>query len=144
MHLILLSFPIPLIHNFPWIFRGMQFSYLKTAKINFSDKLYMLFFYLLILVFIFYTFQIDLGTWDKKRRPGNFNFVRGIFVFSIPLSIPILYQAVLAWNTKKLMFKGLHPTTRREWEGVMKKNKDGEWEVDLEPEEHELVDVSVL
>ncbi|CAO4367159.1 unnamed protein product [Caenorhabditis nigoni] len=53
-------------------------------------------------------------------------------------SIPLNYCALLAWNSKKLNFRGIHPGTKRRWVGVMKKDKMGTWVVDVEPEDHRI------
>ncbi|KAF1767185.1 hypothetical protein GCK72_007144 [Caenorhabditis remanei] len=48
------------------------------------------------------------------------------------------YHFLLAWNSEKLEFVGIHPETKLHWKGVMRKMEDGKWEVDQTPGDHDL------
>ncbi|KAF1767183.1 hypothetical protein GCK72_007142 [Caenorhabditis remanei] len=84
---------------------------------------------------LFYAYISDL---KEEKLLENFNFIRYACIAINILSIPINYNVLLTWNLEKLDFIGIHPETKRNWEGVIKRDRNGEWVIDESPQDHEL------
>ncbi|EFP10164.1 hypothetical protein CRE_24618 [Caenorhabditis remanei] len=75
---------------------------------------------------------------SKDGLINNLHFIRYVCIAINILSMPMTYQSLLAWNSDKLQFFGIHPETKLHWKGVMRKMEDGKWEVDQTPRNHDL------
>ncbi|EFP10083.1 hypothetical protein CRE_24622 [Caenorhabditis remanei] len=115
-----------------------EFSHLKSTKLSTKHWLVLFGFHTLLAALYATLFLFDERTLEKKELVQNFQFIRFVCQLINILSIPMSYQAVLSWNSDKLRFKGKYPNTSRKWTGLMKRNPDGTWEIDLTPEDHNV------
>ncbi|ULU08339.1 hypothetical protein L3Y34_019478 [Caenorhabditis briggsae] len=115
-----------------------RLSFPKDAKLTNRQIVGLILFHILIILSFCLIFSICPNEFSTYQRYQNNHFIRiACHLINIML-IPLNYCAVLAWNSKKLNFRGIHPGTKRRWVGVMKKDKKGRWVVDVEPEDHRI------
>uniref|UniRef100_A0A1I7U554 Uncharacterized protein n=1 Tax=Caenorhabditis tropicalis TaxID=1561998 RepID=A0A1I7U554_9PELO len=84
----------------------------------------------------YYLFFANFKVTGAPELITNFDFVRHVSQISNILMIPLWIPALKAWNAERLSFKGKHPKTKKNWMGFMKRTGRNDWEVDLEPNDH--------
>ncbi|EFP10117.1 hypothetical protein CRE_24564 [Caenorhabditis remanei] len=118
--------------------RYFQLFYVKTARFSKIQWLLLFLFYTLLSVGCYGLFCIDANILETDELIDNYHFIRYVSIAINLLSMPMTYHFLLAWNSEKLEFVGIHPETKLHWKGVMRKMEDGKWEVDQSPEDHDL------
>ncbi|EFP10121.1 hypothetical protein CRE_24626 [Caenorhabditis remanei] len=126
-----------------WLHLGLSYGdfklfHVKTARLSKTQWLLLFLFHTLLSVGCYGLFCIDANILETDGLIDNFHFIRYACIAINILSIPMTYQSLLAWNSEKLEFVGIHPQTKLYWKGVMRKMEDGNWEVDQTPEDHDL------
>ncbi|PIC48718.1 hypothetical protein B9Z55_007592 [Caenorhabditis nigoni] len=117
-------------------YHDFHLSFPKNAKVTNLQIVGLILFHILLVLSFLLIFYICPNEFSTYQRYQNNQFLRKACHLINIMSIPLNYCAVLAWNSKKLKFKGIHPGTKRRWLGVMKKDQKGKWVVDAEPEDH--------
>ncbi|KAF1767190.1 hypothetical protein GCK72_007149 [Caenorhabditis remanei] len=126
-----------------WLHLGLSYGdfklfHVKTARLSKTQWLLLFLFHTLLSVGCYGLFCIDANILETDGLIDNFHFIRYACIAINILSIPMTYHFLLAWNSEKLEFVGIHPQTKLYWKGVMRKMEDGNWEVDQTPEDHDL------
>ncbi|KAF1767186.1 hypothetical protein GCK72_007145 [Caenorhabditis remanei] len=112
--------------------------HMKSARFTKTQWLLLFLFHTLLSVGCYGLFCIDANILETDGLIDNFHFIRYVSIAINLLSMPMTYHFLLAWNSEKLDFVGIHPETKLHWKGVMRKMEDGKWEVDQSPEDHDL------
>ncbi|PIC48720.1 hypothetical protein B9Z55_007594 [Caenorhabditis nigoni] len=133
-----LLFVISICEHFACHHQYFRLSFPKDSKITNLQLFGLILFHILLVLAFLWIFRICPEYISNTQRYKHNTCLRVACHLINIMSIPLNYCALLAWNSKKLNFKGIHPVTKRRWVGVMKKDKKGEWVVDVEPEDHRI------
>ncbi|EFP10108.1 hypothetical protein CRE_24616 [Caenorhabditis remanei] len=135
---LLFYLPISIFEHLGICFCDFQLFLKKTTRIS-RQQCYLLFlFHFLMGIGCFSLFHFYTNDLKEENLLENFQFTRYACLAINILSIPMNYNFLLAWNSDKLDFIGIHPETKRNWEGVIKRDQNGEWVIDESPQDHEL------
>ncbi|PIC48719.1 hypothetical protein B9Z55_007593 [Caenorhabditis nigoni] len=136
----LMYFIISIIEHLAIVYDELYFKYPENTPGLTKNQVIILFiFHAIISFFFFIYFQCyDPISLVDPSRIQNFQILRFACQILNIISIPVTYSGVFAWNCDKLEFFGWHMDTYSLWIGVVKKDKKGRWEVDMEPEDHRV------